>query len=85
MDYAKKKLLGRELFVLIFFVMPAICVAFVLYALFELAEVAPFPNVWSKAGHVIFFALLFGYLIRLLVKFAVWAREEMHEEDSRKD
>ena len=81
MDREKKKLLARELFVLVFFVMPAVCVVFVLYALFELIEVAAFPDAWSKAGHVIFFAFLFGYLIRLLVKFALWAREEMKEED----
>ncbi|MDD4013154.1 MAG: hypothetical protein PHW14_03060 [Candidatus Omnitrophica bacterium] len=65
-----KRTLVKEFFFLIFAVLPVVILAFVVYALFEMAEVVAYPDAWSKIAHVAFFLALFGYLVRLLMKFA---------------
>lgn len=73
MEDSTKKLLAREGIILVFFILPAVVIGFVIYVLFEMMEVYSFPDEWTKIGEVIFFVLIFGYLLQLLLRLAVWS------------
>lgn len=73
MEDSTKKLLAREGIILVFFILPAVVIGFVIYVLFEMMEVYSFPDEWTKIGEVVFFVLIFGYLLQLLLRLAVWS------------
>jgi hypothetical protein len=73
MEEGTKKLLAREGIILVFFILPAVVIGFVIYVLFETIEVYSFPDEWTKMGEVIFFVLIFGYLLQLLLRLAGWS------------
>ena len=80
MDRKTERRIAREGIITVFFIMPVVIVFFIMYMLFEVLEVYSYPSGMAKAGEIVIFALIFGYLIQLLVRLAKWGFKTLKEE-----